>query len=135
MFRSIVKYVFILIGILIFSSGVQAQKNVFPDEIEFAVLKNIYESLGSSGSTNKTKWPANNNTNPDGANEYIESQYTFNVHGAGKSLEEEIIARKMDSSGSLEREPAVTDTISPTILEFSLCSSSEAVESIKSSAN
>jgi RHS repeat-associated protein len=58
MFRSIFKYVFILAGILVLHSSVRAQTNVVPDEIEFAVLKNIYDSLGGSGWTNKTNWPA-----------------------------------------------------------------------------
>ncbi len=58
MFGSTVKYIFILVAILVLSTRSQAQTNVVPDDIEFAVLKNIYDSLGGSGWTNKTNWPS-----------------------------------------------------------------------------
>lgn len=36
----------------------QAQTNVVPDDVELAVLKIVYDSLGGPGWTNKTNWPA-----------------------------------------------------------------------------
>jgi Leucine-rich repeat (LRR) protein len=35
----------------------KAQTNVIPDNVELAVLKNIYDSLGGSGWITKTNWP------------------------------------------------------------------------------
>jgi hypothetical protein len=58
-----------------------------------------------------SSWAAQSTANPDGADKYIESQYTVNVHGEGLFPEEKITAWKINSSGSLERELAVTGTI------------------------
>ncbi len=59
MFSLPAKYISILCGVLFLSCRcVFGQTNVVPDEIEFAVLKNIYDSLGGSSWTNKTNWPA-----------------------------------------------------------------------------
>ncbi|WP_143785914.1 DUF6443 domain-containing protein [Ohtaekwangia koreensis] len=73
---------------------------------ESSPLNRPIKSYGAGGD-----WAANSSTNPNGANKYIESQYTVNIHGEGTSSEEKIIAWKVSSSGSLEREPALTGTI------------------------
>ncbi len=57
-FRSSTRYILLLVSILVIATNINAQSNVVPDDIEFAVLKNIYDSLGGSGWTNKTNWPA-----------------------------------------------------------------------------
>src|ERR1041384_7762314 len=35
-----------------------AQTNAVPDDVELAVLKKVYDSLGGAGWTNKVNWPA-----------------------------------------------------------------------------
>jgi RHS repeat-associated protein len=44
-------------GLMMFSFKSSAQTNIVPDNIEFAVLKNIYDSLGGSSWKTKTNWP------------------------------------------------------------------------------
>jgi RHS repeat-associated protein len=53
---------FLLMTFLSFA-GLQshAQTNVIPDSVEFAVLKNIYDSLGGPAWTTKTNWPTSGN--------------------------------------------------------------------------
>lgn len=72
---------------------------------ESSPLNRPIKSYGAGSS-----WAPNSGANPDGANKYIESQYTVNTHGEGPS-EEKVIAWKVNSSGSLEREPAVAGSI------------------------
>jgi len=43
------------------TTKMQAQTNVVPDDIELAVLKNIYDSLGGSTWTSSTNWPTTGN--------------------------------------------------------------------------
>lgn len=57
-FRSFVKFVLVLSALLVCTMEIKAQNNVVPDDIELAVLKNIYDSLGGAGWTSKTNWPA-----------------------------------------------------------------------------
>lgn len=42
---------------LVVTFDTKGQTNVVPDSVELRVLRNIYDSLGGSGWTNKTNWP------------------------------------------------------------------------------
>jgi RHS repeat-associated protein len=57
MFRLLMKYILLFACLFAFGHQAASQTNVVPDDLEFAVLKNIYDSLGGGGWTNKTNWP------------------------------------------------------------------------------
>lgn len=59
-FHSFIR-IMVFMTALAWVAPVKAQTNAVPDNIELAVLKNIYDSLGGSGWTTKTNWPTPGN--------------------------------------------------------------------------
>jgi Leucine-rich repeat (LRR) protein len=56
-FRSFISIILFITAVAWLTPEAKAQANVIPDNVELAVLRNIYDSLAGSGWTTKTNWP------------------------------------------------------------------------------